>query len=84
MLSFGETKKCCVVKSPIEYWTQLVDEDSANPGIGKFELLNENHFDICKPESKQSRSYVCLKEFICDIIGKNSVEKQLRKDLLLT
>ena len=35
----------------------LVPEESANPGIGKFILLPENHFSICKPKDHNDRSY---------------------------
>lgn len=53
---------------------KLVPEESANPGIGKFILLPENHFSICKPKDRNDRSYHELKEFIAEILLKEKLE----------
>ncbi|XP_046909816.1 protein SERAC1 isoform X2 [Dermatophagoides farinae] len=74
LLSFGETKKCTLLKNPIEWRALLVPEESANPGIGKFILLPENHFSICKPKDRNDRSYRELKEFIAEILLKEKLE----------
>ncbi|UXI20090.1 pre-rRNA processing protein FTSJ3 [Sarcoptes scabiei] len=63
-LSFGETKKCTLLKSPFEWKALLVPETSANPGYGKFILLPEDHFNICKPQSMESESYKTLRDFV--------------------
>ncbi|XP_027203855.2 protein SERAC1-like [Dermatophagoides pteronyssinus] len=73
-LSFGETKKCTLLKKPIEWRALLVPEESANPGIGKFILLPENHFSICKPKDHNDRSYSELKEFLTEILLKEKLK----------
>lgn len=52
----------------------LVPEESANPGIGKFILLPENHFSICKPKDHNDRSYSELKEFLTEILLKEKLK----------
>ncbi|OTF81652.1 hypothetical protein BLA29_012971 [Euroglyphus maynei] len=72
-------KKCTLLKKPIEWRALLVPEESANPGIGKFILLPENHFSICKPKDRNSRSYRELKEFIAEILLKEKLEATATK-----
>jgi len=67
-----------------------VPEESANPEIGEFILLSEDHFHICKPKDKTSESYLELQKFITKLVSKKTSRPQaggqehLQNDLLLS
>lgn len=47
-----------------------------DPGYGRFVRLNENHLNVCKPDSRYSANFVLLKDFIDAIID---AEHQMNK-----
>lgn len=68
-----------------------VPEESANPGIGRFIVLPEDHFHICKPRDREATAYRELVNFIATLVGetengkrKGGAEELLPNDLLLS
>ncbi|CAG2163171.1 unnamed protein product [Oppiella nova] len=69
-LSFGETLKS-IIYCISNVCAIQVPKDSANPDIGHFHLLDENHFNSCKPKHKTSDSYRMVLHFIKSIVNRN-------------
>ncbi|KAJ8680523.1 hypothetical protein QAD02_016310 [Eretmocerus hayati] len=55
IISFTETKptRCTALKVPIT----IVNSNSADPGVGEFYEIPQDHLTICKPASRQSFLY---------------------------
>ncbi|KAH9390220.1 Serine active site containing protein 1 [Tyrophagus putrescentiae] len=89
-LSFGEGVHSMLLRSPIEWKFLLVPEESANPGIGRFIVLPEDHFHICKPRDREATAYRELVNFIATLVGetesgkRKGAEELLPNDLLLS
>lgn len=67
VLSFGETKRSTFGLKNLR--TLMVTQDSANPGIGEFRLMEDtDHFDSCKPRWRGDLEYRTLVNFIEEAI----------------
>ncbi|XP_014473260.1 PREDICTED: protein SERAC1-like isoform X2 [Dinoponera quadriceps] len=55
IVSFGETKSTLVTALKLSF--QFVSLDSADPGVGEFFEIPQDHISICKPASRQSFLY---------------------------
>jgi hypothetical protein len=73
---------CFYEKRPVS-GVLVVDEGSADPGIeGVISVpLDGNHFDICKPESRESLLYRRIKQIIDNILSEQSEDKSSVKKL---
>lgn len=63
--------KVCVISVP---------EDSADPGVGEFHLLDVDHFNTCKPIDKSSESYERTLNFIKRVIEMNKPKERPEMD----
>lgn len=66
--SFGEMVKSTVGLGRIQWKSLLVTNESADPGVGKFQLLPSDHYGICKPEDKNATSYKIVHDIIEEIL----------------
>ncbi|KAG7189606.1 hypothetical protein KM043_017290 [Ampulex compressa] len=55
IVSFSETKPTTVTALKLSY--QFVSSHSADPGVGEFYEIPQDHLSICKPASRQSFLY---------------------------
>ncbi|XP_076316885.1 protein SERAC1-like isoform X1 [Tachypleus tridentatus] len=60
-LSFGETKK---TRLGLRWSKVLVPVEGADPGFGQFITVDASHLDTCKPESRDSPTYILLVQFL--------------------
>ncbi|CAM6105000.1 unnamed protein product [Calypogeia fissa] len=78
-IGFGETSPVNVRK--FNYNDVIVEEGSARHDVDKFYTVSGNHFDICRPESRTSSSFVHLMTLITDVLKED--EKRDGPKLLL-
>jgi hypothetical protein len=77
VLSFGETEKLAV--APLLPRVLVVPPDSASPGYGEFVLLEgEDHIGVCKPGSREDRSYERCRLVVEAVIREAEAEERER------
>lgn len=69
-LSLAETTKSKIGLKNVKWKAYLVTQESADPKIGSFYLLDVDHFSTCKPENQSSPSYSLTKDFIEQMLKK--------------
>lgn len=75
IVSFSETKPTLVKRLKF----QFVQPKSADPGIGEFFEIPQDHFSICKPANRQSFLYQKALSIIRKNIDNSTQEKSLNK-----
>ncbi|PSN32433.1 hypothetical protein C0J52_22989 [Blattella germanica] len=69
IVSFAETKPTMLSSLHLQF--NFVPKESANPGIGEFFEIPQDHLCICKPDSRQSFLYQKLVRLIQKYIPSN-------------
>lgn len=67
IVSFSETKSTFVSAMRVPLQIQFVLPKSADPEVGEFYEIPQNHLSICKPASKHSFLY----RKVVDLLKKN-------------
>ncbi|CAM6082940.1 unnamed protein product [Calypogeia fissa] len=71
-IGFGETSRVNVRK--FNYNGVIMEEALARHDVDKFYTVSGNHFDICRPESRTSSSFVHLMTLITDLLKEYPTE----------
>ncbi|XP_052771940.1 protein SERAC1-like [Mya arenaria] len=76
VLSFGETVKTRTVLNMVLH---IVPPESADPGVGEFELFPSDHINICKPRDRNSPLYIQSYRFILACIHQHRARDKKRR-----
>lgn len=69
IVSFSETKSTLI--TALKFPIQFVTSQSADPGIGEFYEIPQDHLCICKPANRQSFLYLKVLDVLQKYIKEN-------------
>lgn len=72
IVSFSETKSTLVSALKVPLQIKFVLPESANPGVGEFYEIPQDHLSICKPASKHSFLYRKIVDVLKKMIADNN------------
>ncbi|XP_033221806.1 protein SERAC1 isoform X2 [Belonocnema kinseyi] len=78
VVSFSETKSTLV--TALKFRLQFVNPESADPGVGEFFEIPQDHLSICKPANRQSFLYQKVLSIVRRHIGASAHKSKILKD----